>query len=126
MMRLLPLLLLLCTGVALAEDSGSLVDKLSMYDSLFTTESYSWIDTFFERVAAWVVLWWLELKLYGIAFTYDVAQHIIQQLGIMNQLRGALSGLDSQVYAFLDYLNVFEALNIILSAYATRMILVII
>ncbi|MCA6058306.1 DUF2523 domain-containing protein [Thalassolituus sp. ST750PaO-4] len=124
MIRYIPLFLLLAIPVSgWAADSGSAVETLSMYDSLFTTESYTWIDTVFERVAAWLILWWLEIKLFAVAFSYDIAVHLVQQLGIVNQIKSTMSGLNQQVYAFLDYLNVLEALNIVLSAHAARLVL---
>ncbi len=115
--------LLLVSAAALADDGGSAVEALSLYDSVFTTESYDWIDTFFERIAAWLVLWWLELKLYTIAFGYDIAKVLIEQLGIIDQIEAAIDGINNQIFQLLDYLNVFEALNIVLSGHAARMVL---
>ena len=94
-----------------------------MYDSVFSTESYDWIDTFFERIAAWIILWWLELKLYAIAFGYDIAKALIDQLGIVQEIESSIDALDSQTFRLLSYLNVFEGITIILSSYATRMVL---
>lgn len=123
-MKILAILgLIFFSALALADDSGSAVEALSLYDSVFTTESYDWIDTFFERVAAWLVLWWLELKLWTIAFGYDIAKAIIEQLGIIQQLESSIAALNNQTFRLLDYLNIFEGINIILSSYATRMVL---
>ncbi|ASP40350.1 hypothetical protein CHH28_17440 [Bacterioplanes sanyensis] len=107
----------------LADDSGSAVEALSLYESVFSTDSYTWIDTFFERVAAWLVLWWLEIKLWTIAFGYDIAKELIEQLGIVQQLESSIAALNNQTFRLLAYLNIFEGINIIMSSYATRMIL---
>ncbi len=114
--------LLLVSAAALADD-GSAVQTLSLFDSIFSTSSYAWIDTFFERIAAWLVLWWLELKLWTIAFGYDIAKLLIEQLGIIDQIESAIDSINNQVFKLLDYLNVFEALNIVLSGHAARMVL---
>lgn len=115
--------LLFFSTLAIADDGGSAVEALSLYDSVFSTESYDWIDTFFERIAAWIVLWFLELKMWTIAFGYDIAKAIIEQLGIIDQIESSISGINDQIYGLLDYLNVFEALNIVLSGHAARMVL---
>lgn len=123
-MKMFAIIFLLILSVpAFAADSGSAVEALSLYDSVFSTESYSWIDTVFERVAAWLVLWWLEMKLWTIAFGYDIAKAMIEQLGIVQHIESSISALNSQTFRLLSYLNIFEGINIILSSYATRMVL---
>lgn len=123
-MKMFAIMFLLILSVpAFAADSGSAVEALSLYDSVFSTESYSWIDTVFERVAAWLVLWWLEMKLWTIAFGYDIAKAMIEQLGIVQHIESSISALNSQTFRLLSYLNIFEGINIILSSYATRMVL---
>jgi hypothetical protein len=95
----------------------------SLLDSVSGTGAYGWIDTVLERSAAWVIVSWLEFKIWSLTFSYNVASLVIESLGITQQIESRLNGLSSQVYAFVSFLRIIEALNIIFSAHAATMIM---
>lgn len=95
----------------------------SLLDSISGTGAYGWIDTVFERAAAWLIVSWLEFKIWSLSFSYNVASLIIESLGITQQIESRLNGLSSEIYAFVSWLRIIEALNIIFSAHAATMIM---
>lgn len=95
----------------------------SLLDSVSGTGAYGWIDTVLERAAAWVIVAWLEFKIWSLSFSYNVASLIIDSLGITQQIESRLNGLSSEIYAFVSWLRIIEGLNIVFSSYAATMIM---
>lgn len=95
----------------------------SLLDSVSGTGAYGWIDTFFERAAAWVIYSWIDFKIWALQFSFNVSSMVIDSLGITQQIENRLSGLNSEIYAFVSWLRIIEALNIVFSAYAATMIM---
>lgn len=96
---------------------------LQMFDSFFSTDAYGWVDTFFERAAAWVIYSWIDFKIWSLQFSYNVASMVIESLGVTQEIESRLSGMSSEIYAFVSWLRIIEALNIIFSAHAATMIM---
>lgn len=96
---------------------------LQMFDSFFSTDAYGWVDTFFERAAAWVIYSWIDFKIWALQFSFNVSSMVIDSLGITQEIENRLSGLNSEIYAFVSWLRIIEALNIVFSAYAATMIM---
>ena len=51
-------------------DSDS--SMLSVFDALFATDANGFFETLFERAAAWVILSWIEFKVWALSFSFDV------------------------------------------------------
>jgi len=82
-----------------------------IYD--FVVQMYSYVII---RVEAFK--WWWARE--SLIFAWDVGRQILVDLNISSKLNNALSELDAETIAWLSVFRVFEAINIILNAIATR------
>jgi hypothetical protein len=80
-------------------------------------------DSYWERIILWVIILWIELKIASIDFAWSLASGFLASVGISNHIQSAWSLLPSQAAAFLSYLRVPEAINLIITSYITRFIL---
>ncbi len=96
---------------------------LSVFDALFTTDANGFFETLFERAAAWVILSWIEFKVWLLSFSFDVALLVVESLDITGQIETQLSGLSATMYAWVSYLRILEGVNMLLSAYGSVMIM---
>lgn len=74
-----------------------------------------------KEIVAYMVIGYIEFKIWAMQFSWDVAKTIMQNLRIGDQINTALSGLDSTVISYLNFFRVFEGLNLIIQAYVTRL-----
>lgn len=84
---------------------------------------YEYADTFLQRVGAYLFVWYLELKVSTITFAWSIASGFIQALNLTGMMSAAFSNLSPDFVAFANYVKLFEAMNIIFSAYSTRFVL---
>lgn len=96
---------------------------LSVFDAIFTTDVNGFFETLFERAAAWVILSWIEFKVWLLSFSFDVALLVVESLDITGQIESQLSGLSATMYAWVSYLRILEGVNMLLSAYGSVMIM---
>lgn len=80
-------------------------------------------DSYWERLVIWIIISYLELKLYMLELAYDLAAQIISAVGLSEAIQSAWSSLPPATASTLTYLRVPEAINMIMSAYVTRFIL---
>lgn len=125
MRRFLVFLVLFMPLFAFAESPGSDPEPgiLSVFDALFTTDANGFFETLFERAAAWVILSWIEFKVWALSFSFDVALLVVESLDITGQIESQLSGLSATMYAWVSYLRILEGVNMLLSAYGSVMIM---
>jgi len=102
---------------------GSVFDALTDITSWFSDGLYEAADNLFQRMAAWVIIWILEAKLFMLGLGIEIAELFIEALGISDLLNSAFSSLDSKVSNFVYYLKIPEAINILISAYTTRFVM---
>lgn len=102
---------------------GSVFDALTDIAGWFADGLYETADNVFQRIAVWVIVWMLEAKLFMLGFGIEIAELFIEALGISEVLNDAFSSLDSKISNFIYYLRIPEAINILLSAYATRFVM---
>lgn len=121
--------LLMFTGIAFAADTPSESGNQSLLDNIgsiigwFEVGSYKWADTMLERIASWVIVWWLEAKLFALQLSLSIAETFISALGISDTIQAALNGLPDKVTSFVLWLKIPEALNTIISAYGVRIVM---
>ena len=106
-----------------SDSLGSVFDALTDITNWFSDGLYEAADNVFQRMAAWVIIWILEAKLFMLGLGIDVAELFIEALGISELLNSAFSSLDSKISNFVYYLKIPEAINILISAYATRFVM---
>ena len=104
-------------------DAGSVFDALTEITAWFSNGLYESADSIFQRIAAWVIVWMLEAKLFMLSLGLEIAELFIDALGISEVLNSAFASLDSKVANFVTYLKIPEAINILISAYTTRFVM---
>lgn len=75
------------------------------------------------RIAAHIYIWWLQVKIAGLAFTWQVAGAMLNQLGVTQMIANAWAGVDSQSLQLFTALRVPDSLNILIQAWVTRFVL---
>ena len=113
---------------AFAADESSAIGGRSVLDSIgvmvdwFEVGGYEMADNILERIAVWVIIWELETKLFFLEISFSIAESFINALDISGHIQSALNGLDSRIAAFVAWLKIPEAINIIASAHVTSLV----
>ena len=80
-------------------------------------------DSYWERIVVWLLIAYLEAKLYMLEIAYEIASALISAVGISDAINNAWSSVPTDARAVLTYLKIPEGINMIISAYITRFIL---
>lgn len=107
----------------LADIVNAIVDIQNEIEQIRATGIYQFFTKWFAEFIKWSVVGWYKFKLQALTFAWDVAQEILTSLNISSALSSAFSHLDSRVLAIISFLRIPEAVNIIMSAYTTRLVL---
>jgi hypothetical protein len=85
------------------------------------------IYNFFVELFAQFIIYYqialIKAKLWAIGFAWDVAQSILSQLQVFNELNAAFGSLDSDVLSVLNFFSIPHAITILLSAATTKFVL---
>lgn len=92
-------------------------------DDIRSTGIYEFVTKFFAEYIKWAIVGWYKFKLQGVIFAYDIATEILSSINLSEQIDKAFSSLDSQVVQIISYFRIPEALNIVFSAYTTRVVM---
>jgi hypothetical protein len=101
----------------------SIVDINQQITDFRETGIYNFFVQWFAEFMKWFYVGWYKSKLMAITFAYDVAQEILTSLNLSSQIDSAFGMLDSKVVGVISFFRIPEGLNIIFSAYMTRMVL---
>ena len=104
-------------------DLGTVFDFLSDTAEWFGNGMYHAADNLFQRIAAWVIVWMIEAKLFMLQIGMELSELFINSLGISQAINNAFNSLDSNIAALVMFLRIPEAINILLSAYTTRFVM---
>jgi hypothetical protein len=102
---------------------NSIVDINQEISDFRTSGIYQFFKEWFAEFVKWFYVSWYKSKLFAITFAWDVAQEILGSLNLSSAIEEAFGMLDSKVLAIISFFRIPEALNIILSAYTTRLVL---
>ncbi len=80
-------------------------------------------DAYWERIILWLLIAYLEAKLYMLEIAYEIASALISTLGISDAINSAWSNIPVTARAVLAYLKIPESINMIISAVLTRFIM---
>ena len=85
------------------------------------------IPELIKRALAYFIVWYSKAKIYALyelmKFSWDVAEIIIEDLGIMSQIAAQMSLLPPDVrQAFVD-MRLFDGINLLLNAYMTKFVM---
>jgi len=85
------------------------------------------IPSFFHRLTAWAFEAFIYIKflLYveTIKYSWQVAKLVISDLSISETITSSLSSLSPTIRAVLSDLRLIDAVNVVLNAYVTRMVM---
>lgn len=85
------------------------------------------IYTFFEEAAKYgittLLIWWVKAQIWGITFAWEIGQSVLAGFNVAAQVSTAFASLSPEVSAGIAFFRVPEAVNILLSAGATRFVL---
>lgn len=127
-MKYLILLALFVAPVALASDGlGGLAQDLIDYAELgkfFITDG---VPSFLERLAAWAVQFYLYIKftmyLEMLKFSWNVAKVILDDLSISVYLQSAFNAMPPALRAFAIDCRFVDAINVVINAYFTKIVM---
>lgn len=117
------IVLMLAAPAAFAEDSTSLVDFFKKVLNFFDNGLYEVIGNVLKYYVSAVGIFSLELKMAAIEIAAGMADKIISTLNISGTINSLYSALDSKIAAFVAYLKIPDAINLLLSAHLTRFIM---
>lgn len=80
-------------------------------------------DSYWERIIVWLLIAYLEAKLYMLEIAYEIASALITAVGISDAINSAWTNVPVTARAVLTYLKIPEAINMIISAVITRFVL---
>lgn len=80
-------------------------------------------DAYWERIIIWLLIAYLEAKLYMLEIAYEIASSLISSVGISDAINSAWTNIPVTARAVLTYLKIPEGINIIISAAVTRFVL---
>lgn len=96
---------------------------LQSISDFFTTGIY----TFFEDSAKYgittLLIWWVKAQIWGITFAWEIGQSVLSAFNVSGQIATAFGSLSPEVSAGVTFFRVPEAVNILLSAGATRFVM---
>lgn len=101
----------------------SVLQGFDVVIAFFDTGIYDYLEGALERVTAWLIVWYIEIKIYALTFSWSVASLILQNIGLTDLINDMWAGLDSELLAFITYLKIPDCINMLLSAYTTRFVM---
>lgn len=102
---------------------NSIVDINQELENFRSSGIYQFFTKWFAEFIKWSVVGWYKFKLQSLVFAWDVAQDLLSSLNLSNALNSAFSSIDNRVVSIISFFRIPEAINIILSAYTTRLVL---
>lgn len=107
----------------IADVVNAVVDLQNEIEQWRSTGIYQFFTKWFAEFIKWSIVGWYKFKLQALTFAWDVAQEILTSLNVSSALNSAFSQLDFRIVAIISFLRIPEAINIIMSAYTTRLVL---
>lgn len=92
-------------------------------ENIRSTGIYDFFTKFFAEYIKWSIVGWYKFKLESIIFAYDIATEILSSLDLSSVVDSAFASLDSRVSRLISFFRIPEALNLIFSAYTTRVVM---
>lgn len=97
----------------------------------FTDSILDWFEqdqySFFQELMAWAMIqatiWKIEFMLWSAQFSWGVAQAVLDNLTIGQQVEQIWQQTDSYVLSWLNYFKIPDALNMILTAGTTKFVM---
>lgn len=92
-------------------------------DDIRSTGIYEFFTKVFAEYIKWAIVGWYKFKLQSIIFAYDIASEMLSSFNVSGAVDAAFSSLDSDIAQIISFFRIPEALNIIFTAYTTRIVI---
>lgn len=103
----------------------SIVEAINYVLNWLSTGVYEWGEEAMKQATAYYVVAVIKAKIWAVGFAWDVAKIVLANIGLSQYITQAWNHLDSQAVAYLTFFRVPDALNIIIQAYVTRLVLAV-
>jgi hypothetical protein len=109
--------------MTLLDITNAITDFRQDIENIRSSGIYEFFTKFFAEYIKWAIVGWYKFKLQSIIFAYDVASEMLSSLNLSQVIDSAFLHLDSRVSKFVFFFRIPEALNLIFSAYTTRIVM---
>lgn len=100
-----------------------LFDFIKSLGDWFNSGIYTWSEEFVAYLVSTAIMWWFQIQLEGIKFAWAISSLVLQNLNISQAIQMAWNTLPSDIAQAATFFRVPEALNLLISAAATRMVM---
>lgn len=91
--------------------------------TFFQVGIYEFFQEAFKYFAVTLTVWYIEMQIWGLTFAWETAQTVLSTLNVSQQIASAFSGLPAQVSQGAQFFRVPEAINLLLTAGVTRLVM---
>lgn len=98
----------------------SLLDGIQYLVDFFSGEQEVSI---WDHIQAQIIIWYLKIKIFAVSQAWSVSYAVLQQLEISSAINAAFASLDGTIGYIMSLFKVPEAINILVQAHVTRMVL---
>lgn len=85
------------------------------------------IGDFFQQAGVWLVakfvISWIKAKIWLLTFAWSIAKSVLESFQISQHLNAAFSVLPSEMQAFLSFLRIPDAINIIITSFMAKFVM---
>lgn len=99
------------------------IDLAELIHWFFTEGILEYADSVLVSMGAHVFVWYLKFKLYSLQLAIAIASEVITSIGITGAIELAFNSLDSKTLQIAGFFKIPQFIEIIVSAWFTRMIL---
>ncbi len=96
---------------------------LQSISDFFTTGIYEFFTEAAKYLTTTVVIWYIKAQIWSLTFAWEVGSSVIANLNLMSQVNSAMGLLPAQVSSGINFFRVPEAINMLLTAGATRLVM---
>lgn len=84
---------------------------------------YGYWQQLFAYWVKWAIYGKIQFILWALPFTWGIAASVLDMLNVSQYLNDAWASLDSYILGWLTYLRIPDAINILINAFMTRVVL---
>lgn len=96
---------------------------LQSISDFFTQGIYDFFKDALAVLMVKAMVLWFKMQLAGLEFAWGIGSSIIQNLNLSSHINSAFSGLPAQAMSAVSFFRFPEAVNMLLTAGATRFVL---
>jgi len=105
-------------------DIANLITDLTQsIKDFFYTDIYSFFTEFISYFFEWAIVNYFKFKLFMLVFLWDIADNILLHIQLGAYLNNVWYSLESRTLSLLTFMRIPEAINIIISAAATKFLM---